>query len=466
MDTAATADVQLLVALARPVPDVMRVLQEETASLPDLVELTARIKSGDAPPHLSWADGLIYYHRMGARECRVQDEADVAARASLLADRGTPGPRKNSTKYSTRKPAGLLQPLPVPSQVWEDVSMDFITGLPQSRGYTAIMVVVDRLSKYAHFAPPPTKFDALRVAQLFYLRAFASDKPSRWTNFLPWAELALNCFHHSALGTSPYRALYGREPPSLVASPPSTKTPPNVADIIKQWGELLVTLRRNLLRAQQRMAEVANRHRRRVEFEVGDIVWLKLQPYRQHSIAKPLSAKLAPRFYGPFEVLERGGPVAYKLRLPDGSRVHNVFHVSLLRKFVAGDDDVDGVKQTPQFVGGRPVAILEERVSWREGRPEKQCLVQWEDDASTPTWEPVDAIGKQFPEVRLVDKAILNGGGVDTGPPPTAAGTEQQEPEPREAAGTEQQEPEPPGANAEGEWSKGRHVGDDEILEA
>ena len=71
-----------------------------------------------------------------------------------------------TTKYSTQKPAGLLQPLPVPSQVWEEVSMDFITGLPQSR-YTAIMVVVDRLSKYAHFAPLLARFDALRVAHLF-----------------------------------------------------------------------------------------------------------------------------------------------------------------------------------------------------------------------------------------------------------------------------------------------------------
>lgn len=159
--------------------------------------------------------------------------------------------------------------------------MDFITGLPPSRGFTVIMVVVDRLSKYAHFAPLPTRFDAWKVANAFvdtvvkhhgfpasvvsdrdtvfvnevwehllklsctklhfttayhpqtdgqtevrnrgleqYLRAFVADRPDKWTSFLPWAELSLNCFHHDGLGTSPFRALYGRDPPALIAAAP------------------------------------------------------------------------------------------------------------------------------------------------------------------------------------------------------------------------------------------------------
>ena len=197
--------------------------------------------------------------------------------------------------------------------------MDFITSLPQSRGYTTILVAVDRLSKYTHFAPLPTKFDAWRVANLFidtvvkhhgfpmtlvsdrdplflnevwehmlklrgtkqhfttayhpqsdgrtevrnrgleqYLRTFVADRPAKWANFLPWAELALNCFYHEGLGTSPYHALYGREPPALIAAPPSAATLPDVARDIRQRGELIVTLRKNLEKAQNRMRTAAN----------------------------------------------------------------------------------------------------------------------------------------------------------------------------------------------------------------
>ena len=70
-------------------------------------------------------------------------------------------------KYNTLPPAGLLQPLPVPTQTWQDIAMDFITGLPLSHGYFVILVVVDWLSKFAYFIPLPTYFSAPKVADSF-----------------------------------------------------------------------------------------------------------------------------------------------------------------------------------------------------------------------------------------------------------------------------------------------------------
>lgn len=70
-------------------------------------------------------------------------------------------------KTDTMKPAGLLHPLPIPDRIWTDISMDFIEGLPPSNGHTIIMVVVDRLLKYAHFIPMKHPFRAAVVAKVF-----------------------------------------------------------------------------------------------------------------------------------------------------------------------------------------------------------------------------------------------------------------------------------------------------------
>jgi len=297
-------------------------------------------------------------------------------------------------KTNCMKPAGLLQPLLVSNQVWTEISMDFIEGLPSSHGYSCIMVVVDRLSKYAHLIPLKHPYTAITVVKAFisnivrlhgiptfivsdrdkvflstfwrtlfqfqgtqlcmsssyhpqsdgqievvnrileqYLQCFTRDQPQTWFDWVPWAEFSYNTSVHSSTKVTPFEVVYGVPPPSLLTYVPSTSKVQAVDEHLRDRDYILCELRRNLLLAQNRMKCQADQHRRDVSFDIGDYVYLKLQPYRQTSVAFRSSMKLAPRFFGPYQVIAKVGSVSYRLALPSDSQIHNVFHVSLLRKY-------------------------------------------------------------------------------------------------------------------------------------
>jgi hypothetical protein len=138
-------------------------------------------------------------------------------------------------------------------------------------------------------------------------------------------------------------------------------------------------------------------------------VFLKLRPHRQHSVARRINQKLAARFYGPFKIEEKIGEVAYRLKLPVDSKIHDVFHVSLLKKAV-GDYHSQGELpkelELDEATDIYPEEVLGSRIV-RQGDSEvHQSLIKWKHKSlDDVTWEDNDVLRGQFPEFSLEDKA-------------------------------------------------------------
>lgn len=236
-------------------------------------------------------------------------------------------------KHKAVAPAGLLQPLPIPDRVWDDISMDFIEKLPISHGFDTL-VVVDRLSKYSHFIPLKHPFTAKTMADVFlkeiiwlhgfprsivsdrdkifvshfwtelftiqgirstfhpqtdgqtervnrcvetYLRCFCNEQlKQQWIKWIPWAEY---WYFNISINTTPYSILYGRPPPHLVSYGDRKTSNDTLEQQLIARDKILVALKEHLSLAPNRMKKFADQHRRELEFNIGDEVFLKLRPY-------------------------------------------------------------------------------------------------------------------------------------------------------------------------------------------
>ncbi|WVY89838.1 hypothetical protein V8G54_035352 [Vigna mungo] len=380
-------------------------------------------------------------------------------------------------KYLSSSPQGLLQPLPIPNAVWEELSMDFIVRLPKSQGFDAILVVVDRLSKYAHFIPLKHPYSARTVAEVFvqeivrlhgipqsivsdrdplflsifwkelfkgqgtqlkmstayhpetdgqtevvnrvlqgYLRCFCSEQPKGWRAILPWAEYWYNTSFQGAIRCTPFEAVYGRPPPSLHRFIPGETLVEAVSQELQNRDEALKQLRFHLERAQDVMVRQANKKRKPMTFEVGDWVFLKIRPHRQSTMPTRLHSKLAARYFGPFQIIQKVGETAYKLQLPETARIHPVFHVSQLKKAV-GTQVVE--KELPQELQGEgpsfwPVKVLGQRQRQQGELVVPQSLIEWQiGGPDGATWEDEVTMREQFPDFNLGDKVGLEEAGID-----------------------------------------------------
>lgn len=171
---------------------------------------------------------------------------------------------------------------------------------------------------------------------------------------------------------------------------------------------MLSKVRNKLLKAQSQMKHYADLKCRPCTFKVRDLLYVKLRPYRQLSLTGPSHHKLSPRFYGPFTITNQCGPVAFKLNLPDSSKIHSVFHSSLLKPHHGTftsliEPLLDTAFNNHPLIS--PLAILDSKKDNSSNLPRRQVLVQWLRLAPEDTsWEDWESLNSKF---HLEDKVVL-----------------------------------------------------------
>jgi hypothetical protein len=234
-----------------------------------------------------------------------------------------------------------------------------------------------------------------------YLRCSVQDSPKTWKVWLSLAELWYNSSFHTLIGCSPFKALYGYDPDLGLAATPSPDTSTSITQLIENRALHLQVLKTRLEHAQNRMKVFADRNRTDQQFNVGDYVLLRLRPYTQSSVVNRPFPKLSYKFFGPYKILERIGPVAYHLQLPADSAIHPVFHISQLKAF---HQDYTPVYSTLPAVTDLeattavPERILERRLVKKGNNVVPQVLLTWTRlPTSSATWEDYNVICKRFP---------------------------------------------------------------------
>jgi hypothetical protein len=356
-------------------------------------------------------------------------------------------------KNSNQLPIGLLQSLEVPGKRWETVTMDLITQLPKTKaGHDAIIVFVDKFSKMVHYAATTTTCTADEVAKIFFnvvvklhgvpksivsdrdprftsrfwqglwklcgtqlkmstayhpqtdgqtersnrtleeiLRHYVSAKQNDWDEHLTAAEIAVNSSVQASTGFTPYYLNYGDHPvfPTHV-SLASIKNE-TLYELMQGLQANIERAQGNMERARERQTHYANLNRREYTFKEGEEVWLSTQNLK---LPTSITKKLSNKYTGPFKVAEVIGQAACKLKLPSAWKIHPVFHISQLKRYVPDGSTMEQQVIDIEVEEQQPEYEVDKIIGKRLGKQSQlEYLVLWKGyPESEATWESYDRV--------------------------------------------------------------------------
>ena len=373
-------------------------------------------------------------------------------------------------KTLRHKPWGQFKPLLIAKRIWGSITMDFITALPSSldtwnTSFDSIMVIVDKLSKMAHYVPCRKTMKASDLASIFLdrivryhgisddiitdrgslftsgfwtslchhlvikrklstafhpstdgqterqkqtleadLRAFCNSTQDDWVKLLATAEFAYNNSKHTATSHTPFFIITGRYPKMEFAIEKHEKESQSATEHAEHLSNLREELKYRRAEANVQYSTHYNKKRLPKSYNVGEMVWLNEKNIK----TKKPSKKLEARRYGPYEIVEKIGRQAYRLDLPSRSRIHPVFNVNLIESFHPREGEENRPPATELLVedagneSWEVDGILDSRRT-TNGRVE--YLVKWtEFGIEDCTWGPLDNLTTCQATVRAFHK--------------------------------------------------------------
>ena len=373
---------------------------------------------------------------------------------------------RQQVKDEHQMPSSLLNPIPIPQWKWDNIAMDFVSGLPLTqKKHDSVWVIIDRLIKSAHFIPVRIDYSMDRLVELYVDEIFrlhnvplsiVSDQDPRftsrfwkelqlalgtrlnfstafhpqtngqserliqvledmlrgcvmeftgsWDRYVPLMEFSYNNSYQASIGMTTYEALYGRRCRTLVCWTELNEHKVIRPDIVKDTEEKVQVIRKRLKVASDRKKSYVNLKRKDIEYEVSDKVFLKVSPWRK-VLRFGKKGKLSPRFIDSYEILERVGPVAYRVALPPKlTKLHDVFNVSMLRRYRSDESHIlpvqDVQEQSNFSYDEKPKAILAREIKQLRNKQVPIVKVLWQHHGKEKaTWEPEATMRAQYPQL-------------------------------------------------------------------